>query len=141
MPRALAYVTPFTSDGSLPLYIAVIIIKCTWETCNFQLWYSYGKSVIISWFLFKTNSWSYIGNSDDFIDKIERIGIIPAGCLLETFDVVGLYPSIPQNEGFSALKQKLEEQPPKKIPSNDLVTFAKFVVKNSSLKFKDKVKQ
>ena len=52
--RELTYVTPFTSDGSLPLYIAVIIIKCTWETCNFQLWYSYGKSARISWFLFKT---------------------------------------------------------------------------------------
>ena len=87
------------------------------------------------------NSWSYSGNSDDFIDKMERIGKIPAGCLLGTFDVVGLHPSIPQNEGISALKQKLEEQPPKKVPSNDLVKFAKFAVKNSSLKFKDKVKQ
>ena len=59
--------------------------------------------------------WSYIRDSGDFIDKMKRIGKIPEGSFLVTADVVGLYPSIPHNEGISALKQKLEEQPSTKI--------------------------
>ena len=55
------------------------------------------------------NGWSYIRDSGDFIDKMKRIGKIPEGSFLVTADVVGLYPSIPHNEGISALKQKLEE--------------------------------
>ena len=38
------------------------------------------------------NSWTYIGDCDDFINKLERIGKIPAGSLLGISDVVGLYP-------------------------------------------------
>ena len=50
-------------------------------------------------------------------------------------------PSIPHNEGISALKQKLEEQQPTKIPTNDLVKLAKFVLKNKFFELNDKVKQ
>ena len=50
-------------------------------------------------------------------------------------------PGIPHNEGISALKQKLEEQPPTKIRTNDLVKLAKFVLKNNLFEFDDKVKQ
>ena len=49
------------------------------------------------------NGWSYIRGSGDFIEKMKRIGKIPEGSLLVTADVVGLYSSIPQNEGISAL--------------------------------------
>ena len=87
------------------------------------------------------NGWSYIRDSGDFIDKMKRIGKIPEGSFLVTADVVGLYPSIPHNEGISALKQKLEEQPSTKIPTNDLVKLAEFVLKNNLFEFNDKVKQ
>ena len=55
------------------------------------------------------NAWSYIQDSGDFIDKKKRIGKIPEGSFLVTADVIGLYPSIPHNEGISALTQKLEK--------------------------------
>ena len=87
------------------------------------------------------NGWSYIRDSGDFIDKMKRIGKIPEGSFLVTADVVGLYPSIPHNEGILALKQKLEEQPSTKIPTNDLVKLAEFVLKNNLFEFNDKVKQ
>ena len=87
------------------------------------------------------NGWSYIRDSGDFIDKMKRIGKIPEGSFLVTADVVGLYPSIPHNEGILALKQKLEEQPSTKIPTNDLVKLAEFVLKNYLFEFNDKVKQ
>ena len=46
------------------------------------------------------NGWSYIRDSDDFIDKMKRIGKIPEGSFLVSADVVGLCPSIPHNFGF-----------------------------------------
>ena len=87
------------------------------------------------------NGWSYIRDSGDFTDKMKRIGKIPEGSFLVTADVVGLYPSIPHIEGISTLKRKLEEQPSTKIPTNDLVKLAEFVLKNNLFEFNDKVKQ
>ena len=87
------------------------------------------------------NGWSYIRGSGYFIDKMKRVGKIPEGSFLVTADVVSLYPSIPHNEGISALKQKLEEEPSTKIPTNDLVKLAEFVLKNNLFEFNDKVKQ
>ena len=71
--------------------------------------------------LLMQNGWSYIQDSGDFIDKMKRIGKIPEESFLVTADVAGLYPSIPRNEGIAALKQKLEEEPLTKIPTNDLL--------------------
>ena len=53
--------------------------------------------------------------------------------------MVGIYPSTPHNEGISALKQKLEEQPSLRTPTNDLVELAEFVLKNNLFEFNDKV--
>ena len=87
------------------------------------------------------NGWSYIRGSGDFIDKMKMIGKIPEGSFIVTADVVGLYPSIPHNKGISALKQELEEQRSTKIPNNDLVKLAEFVLENDLFEFNDKVKQ
>ena len=70
------------------------------------------------------NGSSCIRDSGDFIDKMKWKEKIPEGSFLATADVVGLYTSIPHNEGIQALKQKLEEQPSTKIPTNDLVKLA-----------------
>ena len=68
----------------------------------------------------------------------EELLSISESSFLVNADVVGLYPSIPHNEGNSALKQKLEEQPPTKIPTNDLVKLAEFVLKNNLFEFNDR---
>ena len=87
------------------------------------------------------SSWSYIGDSGDFIDKIKRIGKIPKGYFLETADVVGLYPSIPNKEGILALKRKLEEQTSLKNLTNYPVKVTEFVLKNNYFEFNNKIKQ
>ena len=87
------------------------------------------------------SDWSYIRDSDDFIDKTKRIGKIPEGSFLVTADVVSLYPSIPYSEGISDLKQKLEEQRSTKFSTNGLVKLPEFVLNNIFFEFRDKVKQ
>ena len=54
---------------------------------------------------------SYNEESEDFIDKMKRIGTVFEGSFLVTANVFGLYPSMPQKEQISALKDKLEEKP------------------------------
>ena len=72
---------------------------------------------------------------------MKRMGKISEGSFLVTADVLSLYPSIPHNEDISVLKLKLEEQSSTKIPTNDLVKLAEFVLKNNLFEFNDKVKQ
>ena len=43
---------------------------------------------------------SYIKDTGDFLEKLRAIGEIPRGVILATADVVGLYPSIPHDEGL-----------------------------------------
>ena len=51
--------------------------------------------------------------------------------ILVTADVVGLYPSIPHNEGLEVLKKQLDNFYEKSIPTEDLVKMAEFVLKNN----------
>ena len=52
-----------------------------------------------------------------------------------TADVVGLYPSIPQNGGLRALKDALDCGQNKKIPTDTLVKMAEFVFTNHYFEF------
>ena len=56
-------------------------------------------------------SWSYIkdSNSNDFINKTKNLKDISQEALLVTADVVGLYPSIPLEDGLRALKEALDK--------------------------------
>ena len=42
------------------------------------------------------NGWSYIRDSNDFIDKIKNLKNLPSNSILVTADIVGFYPSIHQ---------------------------------------------
>ena len=55
--------------------------------------------------------------------------------------MVGLYPSIPHQAGLSALKEALENRSVKKIPTENLVKMAEFVLKNNLFEFNSKVFQ
>ena len=85
------------------------------------------------------SGWSYVRDSGDFIDKMKRIGKVPEGSFLVTAGVVGLYPSIPHKERILALKNKLEEQTSSKIPTNDLVKLAEFVLRTIFLNLTTKL--
>ena len=58
-----------------------------------------------------------------------------------TPDVVGLYPSIPQEAGLKALKEALDNRENKQIPTENLLKMAEFVLKNNSFEFNVKVKK
>ena len=62
------------------------------------------------------------------MEKRKTLGCIPDNAILVTADVVGLYPSIPHQAGLIALKEALDK---KKIPTDDLIRMAEFVLSNS----------
>ena len=82
----------------------------------------------------------YIRDSGHFLEKIKNINTLPENAiLLVTADVVGLYPSIPHQAGLSALKEALENRSVKKIPTENLIKMAEFVLKNNLFEFNNKV--
>ena len=85
------------------------------------------------------NGKSYIRDSGHFLEKIKNICTLPENAILVTADVVGLYPSIPHQAGLNALKEALENKSVKKIPIENLIKIAEFVLKNNLLEFNSKV--
>ena len=84
----------------------------------------------------------YVKGTGDFSEKNKSLGRIPEDAFLVTACVVGLYPSIPHNEGLKALYEKLEERLSyKNVSSADLVDTAEFALKNNFFEFDSKVKQ
>ena len=84
---------------------------------------------------------SYIKDTSDFLRKLKGLGKVPENAILVTADVVGLYPSIPHEDGLEALYTKLEEQEDKRIATEDILQMAKFVLKNNFFEFNSKIKQ
>ena len=70
--------------------------------------------------------WSYIKDSGDFINKTKNLDAI-----LVTADVVGFYPSIPHEACLRALREVLDKQGNKCIPTEDLVKMAEFALKTN----------
>ena len=62
----------------------------------------------------------YIKNTDNFLFKFKNLGEIPQNAVLVTADVVGLYPSIPHDEGLEVLRKQLNAFNNKAIPTEDL---------------------
>ena len=87
------------------------------------------------------DSWSYIKDSGDFLKKIKNIGKIPEGAILVTADVIGLYPSISHEAGLEALRKRLNERDSPKVPTEDIVRMADFVLKNNFFEFNGEVKR
>ena len=83
---------------------------------------------------------SYIKDTNDFLSKLKNLKKVPDNAILVTADVVGLYPSIPHNEGLEVLKKQLDNFYEKSIPTEDLVKMAEFVLKNNYFEFNSNVK-
>ena len=84
---------------------------------------------------------SYIKDSGGFINKIRRMGSIPDNAILVTADVTTLYPSLPHDVGLKALREVLHKREQKKIPTEELVQMAEFVLKNNFFEFNGQIKQ
>ena len=61
------------------------------------------------------NGESYISDSGHFLEKTKKISTPPQNAVLVTADVVGLYPSILQQVGLSALKEAFGNIPVEKL--------------------------
>ena len=84
---------------------------------------------------------SYIKNSGDFTRKIKGTQSIPSNKILFTADVVGLYPSIPNDSGLNTLKNILGKRRNQNISTADLIKMTTFVLRNNYLESNGKEKQ
>ena len=80
---------------------------------------------------------SYIKDTNHFLKKITDLDCLPEGAILCTVDVVGLYPSIPDEEGLEALKGVLEHREDNTIFTDTLLELAHVVLKSNFFEFKD----
>ena len=87
------------------------------------------------------SDWSYIKDSENFINKSRKLGKILDNAILVTVATVALYPSIPHNVELRALKEALGKLKQNKIPTEDLVQMAEFVLKNIFFEFDNQIKQ
>ena len=87
------------------------------------------------------NGWSYIRDSNDFINKIKNLKNIPSNSILVTADVVGLYSSIPHELGLNAIKKALENRESKSVSTSDVLKMLGFVLENNYFEFNGNVKQ
>ena len=84
---------------------------------------------------------SYIRDTNHFLEKLKSLGKVPDNAILVTADVVGLYPSIPHEQGLKTLYEALEKREKKLIPSSDLKQMAEFVLKNNYFEFNTQIKR
>ena len=70
------------------------------------------------------DSWSYIKDSGNF-----------------TADIIRLYPSISHEAALEALRKRPNERDSPKVPTEDIVRMADFVLKNNFFEFNSKVKR
>ena len=74
-------------------------------------------------------------DTNDFLNKLRSLPKLPDNIILCTVDVVGLYPNIPQEEGLSALRKRLDNRMKKYISSDTLCNLAEAELKNNAFKF------
>ena len=74
---------------------------------------------------------SYIKDTNDFLRKLRNLPPLQENTILCTVDVVGLYPSIPHDEGLLALKEALQERENKTISTESLLDLTECVLKNN----------
>ena len=82
---------------------------------------------------------SYLKDTNDFLAKIRDLPDLPENAILCTIDVVGLYPSIPNNEGLAALKKALDKRENPEVSTATLLDMAEVTLKNNYFEHDGKV--
>lgn len=62
----------------------------------------------------------------------------PDGAILVTIDVVGLFRSIPHDDGLEAMRKILNKRVNSEIPTDHIVDLAELVLKNNNFEFEGK---
>ena len=86
-------------------------------------------------------SWSYIKDSEDFLNRVKHLGQIPDGVILVTADAVGLYPRIPHKASLETLRSRFNGRQTSEMPTEDIVKMTEFVLKNNFFEFNGEVKR
>ena len=98
-----------------------------------------GRPVVSNCGYFKENISAFLEfqlqDTNDFLNKLRSLPKLPDNIILCTVDVVGLYPNIPQEEGLSALRKRLDNRMKKYISSDTLCNLAEAELKNNAFKF------
>ena len=84
--------------------------------------------------------WSYIKDSGNFINKAKSLSTIPNNDISVTTDVVGWYPRIVYVADWGSLREALDKEDKKSVPTEDLVEVAGFMLKNDFFEFSSKIK-
>lgn len=78
---------------------------------------------------------SYLKDTTQFLNEINKITPIPQNSILMTADVKSLYTSIPHREGILATKEKLETRAEKEIPTWIILRFIHFILTKNCFEF------
>ena len=76
-----------------------------------------------------------LDDTRDFLYRIEQLQNIPEGTLLVSFDVVGIYPHIPHDEGLQIMKKYLDKREDQSVTSENLYKLAEIVLKHIYFEF------
>ena len=71
---------------------------------------------------------SYVRDTTDFLQKLDKVKNIPNDCLLVTLDVKSLYTNIPNNEGIKAVREAYDNHPNKTVVTKVILTFLSLIL-------------
>ena len=71
---------------------------------------------------------SYIRNTTDFLQKLDKVKNISNDYLLVTLDVKSMYTNIPNNEDIKAVKEAYGNHPTKKVATKVIITFLSLIL-------------
>ena len=78
-------------------------------------------------------------DTTDFLNRINNINSVPENAFLVTFDVVGLYPHIPHQEGIAAMRHYLDKRVNKDISTDSLCRLAEIILRSNYFEFDDHI--
>ena len=78
---------------------------------------------------------SYIKDTNHFLQKLNGLDSLLEDAILCTVDVVGLYPSIPHDEGLESIHEALNSRSDQSVSTETLLELMKLVLKNNFLEF------
>ena len=71
---------------------------------------------------------SYVRDTTDFFQKLDKIKNIPSDCLLVTLDLKLLYTNIPNNEDIKAVREAYDNHPNKTVVTQVIITFLSLIL-------------
>lgn len=81
---------------------------------------------------------SYIKDTRDFLNKLEKIGSLHDDEYFVTIDVSSLYTSIPHDEGILAISETLSRDPPNKVSWEIVTELVEMTLKMNTFSFNHK---